>query len=73
LDSFFSRYLPDLNLGDDLTKKIFLFIGKTDITGPQDDFFISTMALVIMFAIWECKLQKSVPSLEKIANDVFYD
>jgi hypothetical protein len=50
-----------------MTKKIvFLFTGKADITGQ------STVSLVIMYSIWECKLQKAVPSPEKLANDVFF-
>jgi hypothetical protein len=26
-----------------------------------------------MFSIWECKLQKTIPTVEKLENDVFFN
>jgi hypothetical protein len=47
-------------------------MGYDHITERFDNFFVNTISLVIMWSIWECKLQKKIPVSEKIANDVFF-
>jgi hypothetical protein len=64
--------MPDLGLDSEHKKKTFVFTGKTDINAPKENFFLSTISLVLMYSLWECKLQKTVPSPEKLANDVFF-
>jgi hypothetical protein len=64
--------MPDFPVRDDIAKKRFLFLGYDTVSDIYDNFFISTLALVIMLSVWECKLQKKIPVSEKIANDVFF-
>jgi hypothetical protein len=59
-------------IDDIMKKKQFLFLGNNAATDMRDNLFISMLALSIMFYIWECKLQKRLPSNKGLANDVFY-
>jgi hypothetical protein len=64
--------LTGFKLDNGFSKKKFFFMGYDPITERFDNFFVNTVSLVIMWSVWECKLQKKIPVSEKIANDVFF-
>jgi hypothetical protein len=72
LSNFYAKYLPEWSNFSNEAKKKFLFMGVNPSTDKRDNFFISTLAIVILFYIWECKLQKKIPYMEAMANEVFY-
>jgi hypothetical protein len=47
-------------------------MGVNPLTDKRDNFFVSTLAIVILFYIWECKLQKKIPYMDGMANKIFY-
>jgi hypothetical protein len=67
-DNFFNRYLPTFNNGD--VKKI-LFTGTLP-EANKPNLFILAVTNVLLFYIWECKLQKRLPTTESMLNDLFY-
>jgi hypothetical protein len=70
IDNFFIRYL-DHDLRDVEGQKKLLFTGMgPDFTEPN--FFILTIMSIAMHYIWQCKLQKNMPSLEGLLNEVFF-
>jgi subtilase family serine protease len=72
INNFLSKFLPDVPPWDNASLKNFLFTGANPFSGLRDNFFFSTLAIVILFSIWDSKLQKNLPNGEKIANDVFH-
>jgi hypothetical protein len=70
MNNFIQTFLPDLNLHE--AKKNFFFMGLNTNTDKIDNVFISTLAVSIMFYIWECKLQKKLPTCEGLRNEIFY-
>jgi hypothetical protein len=58
LSNFIQTFLQDLNLHNNDVKKKFFFMGFNNLTEKVDNVFISTLAVSIMFYIWECKLHK---------------
>jgi hypothetical protein len=70
MNNFIQTFLPDLNLHE--AKKFFFFMGLNTNTDKIDNVFISTLAVSIMFYIWECKLQKKLPTCEGLRNEIFY-
>jgi hypothetical protein len=73
LDGFFPRYFDAEDFPSEASKKKFLFTGTNCDTDKIDNFFLSTVAISLMFYIWECKLQKRLPTTESMANDIFYN
>jgi hypothetical protein len=73
IKSFINKHVAEWADCTDQDIREFLFIGKNLLTLKRDNFFISTLAINIMFYIWECKLQKKIPSGEGLANFVFYN
>jgi hypothetical protein len=67
-DNFFNRYLPGFNNND---VKSILFTGILP-EANKPNLFILTVAIVLLFHIWECKLQKRLPTTESMLNDLFY-
>jgi hypothetical protein len=53
-------------------KKRFLFTGINLHTDKRDNFFATSLAIIMLFYIWECKLQKKIPTLDGMSNEVFY-
>jgi hypothetical protein len=72
INNFFRVFLNDMRLDNNMKEKKILFLGNNVATDMRDNLFISTLAITVMFYIWECKLQKRLPSNEGLANDVFY-
>jgi hypothetical protein len=72
LANFFQKYLPEWSGHDDLMKKKFLFTGINLYTEKRDNFFATSLAIIMLFYIWECKLQKKIPTLDGMTNEVFY-
>jgi hypothetical protein len=66
--------MPDYVLDTDEKLIRFLFCGINTVTEKRDNFFLSTVAISIMLYIrvWECKLRKTKPTVEALANDIFY-
>jgi hypothetical protein len=73
LNTFFAEFLHDLNLNLDTEKKSFLFTGINPITNSNENCFLSSIAKLICYYIWDCKLKKTVPSVQSLTNDVFYN
>jgi hypothetical protein len=70
MDNFFIRYL-DHDLRDVEGQKKMQFTGMgPDFTEPN--FFILTIMSIAMHYIWQCKLQKNLPSLEGLLNEIFF-
>jgi hypothetical protein len=73
LTGFFDKYFNEGHFPNILSKKKFLFTGTNWDTDIIDNFFLSTVAVILMFYIWECKLRKRLPTTEGMANDLFYN
>jgi exonuclease III len=67
-DNFFNRYLSIVN-NDDI-KKI-LFTGMLPEANAPNLFILAATNVILAY-IWECKLQKRLPTLESMLNDLFY-
>jgi zinc-binding in reverse transcriptase len=73
LNQFGTNMIPELfNPNNVQLCKKFLFTGHNPISGEIDNFFIQTIAILSMFYIWECKLQKKIPVLMGLLNELFY-
>jgi hypothetical protein len=56
---------------DDILMKKFIFTGLIPETNDLN-FFALTISTYISFYIWQCKLQKKLPILSGLCNDIFY-
>jgi hypothetical protein len=72
LDRFIANFLPELNLNTAQKKLKFFFLGMNPITSKVDNVFLETVAIMFMFYIWECKLQKKQPVYSGLLNDIFF-
>jgi zinc-binding in reverse transcriptase len=73
LYQFGRNTIPELfNPDDRESYKKFFFTGRNPLSGEIDNFFIQTMGILTMFYIWECKLQKRIPVLMGLLNDLFF-
>jgi hypothetical protein len=51
--------------------KRLLFTGM-DPEMSTPNFFLLTVMTTVLFYVWQCKLQKKVPTLESLLNDLFF-
>jgi hypothetical protein len=70
LDIFFTQYL-DWDILDRNGMKRLLFTGM-DPEMSTPNFFLLTVMTTVLFYVWQCKLQKKVPTLESLLNDLFF-
>jgi hypothetical protein len=72
LAKFLNKFLFDFNCDNDVNKKLFIYTGTNCLTGNIDNRFIRALSVHFCFYIWECKLQKKLPTAESLYNDLFY-
>jgi hypothetical protein len=73
IEMFVRNMLPELNMTNDNDKlKKFFFTGINPISGLHDNFFLQAIAILAMFYIWECKLQKRLPTYMGLLNEMFW-
>jgi hypothetical protein len=71
-NSFFQQYMYDCNLLTHESKKKFLFLGYNPRTEKLDNVFLTVLAIMMTYFVWECKLQKKVPTFMNLCNSIFY-
>jgi hypothetical protein len=72
LGDFMTNYMFDYGPLTDTQLKKFIFTGTNVITDKIDNAFISAISITICFYLWECKLQKKLPVLAGLTNELFY-
>jgi hypothetical protein len=72
LERFFDNFLPELNLDTGAKKKNYLFLGINPLTGKIDNVFLELLSIILMWYIWECKLQKKQPVYSGLLNEIFF-
>jgi hypothetical protein len=70
IDGLFTRYL-DHDLRDIEGQKKILFTGMGPDFNEPNIFLLTIMSIALHF-IWQCKLQKKLPTLEGMLNDIFF-
>jgi hypothetical protein len=74
LERFFNNFLPELNLDTGTKKKNYLFLGINPTTGKIDNLFLELLSVILMWYIWECKLQKKAASIQwAFKRNFFYN
>jgi hypothetical protein len=73
IKSFIRKFMFDYGPLTDQDLKKFIFTGTNAVSNKIDNAFICALSVTICFYIWECKLQKKLPSAESLANDIFYN
>jgi hypothetical protein len=64
-----AELLPELsNLGQEIEKN-FWFTGKNFVSNKIDNSFLELLSGATMYAIWQCKLKKTIPTFLKVIND----
>jgi hypothetical protein len=66
------KYMNDYGPLTETDFRKFLFTGTNAVSNKIDNVFISALSVTICFFIWECKLQKKLPTVEGLANEIFY-
>jgi hypothetical protein len=69
---FINQFLFDLNLNDVTAEKNFFFLSINPSSGKNDNLFISLISRLFMFFIWQCKLNKKLPTISNLLNDIFF-
>jgi hypothetical protein len=72
LDDFLNKFLFDFNCNSEEEKKLFVFTGTNCVSGQIDNRLIRAISVHFCYYIWECKLQKKLPAVESLYNDLFY-
>jgi hypothetical protein len=70
IQQFYRKFLTWDPLNNDDVKK-FIFLGQMP-NSEVHNFFIETISISICFYLWQCKLQKILPSQEGLLNELFY-
>jgi hypothetical protein len=72
LERFINTFLPELTIDSVSKKKKFIFLGTNPVTDIIDNFFLELLSIILTWYIWECKLQKKLPSYSGLLNEVFF-
>ena len=66
------KFFPELQFANERAKKEFWFCGIDPRTNQNDCLFLRIAVICTLFGIWENKLRKQLPSLERVCNDFFF-
>jgi hypothetical protein len=73
LNQFYISYIDGGPNPEEIKIKKLFFFGINPLTNKIDNFFISTVAITAMHFIWECKLQKKIPVIGNMLNDIYFN
>jgi exonuclease III len=72
LDTLHNQKLSDMGCNSEQELIKFYFLGTNPRTSKNDNYFLSTIALLTMQFIWECKLKKTKPVYQTLLNDMYF-
>jgi hypothetical protein len=72
LDALHNQKLSDMDCNTEQKLIQFYFLGINPRTAKNDNYFLSTIALLTMQFIWECKLKKVKPVYQTLLNDIYF-
>jgi hypothetical protein len=66
-------FLHDLNANTINEQKKLFFLGVNPIDDSNKNSFLFCVIMHFMHFIWQCKLQKKLPTMQNLLNDIFYN
>jgi hypothetical protein len=72
LNGFLTAFVPEFSNATRPEKIELYFLSVNPLTNKNDNIFLSALTSFFNNFIWTCKLQKTLPNLNAMTNDIFF-